>query len=105
MKPRFVAFLILTALVGCHGDSSPAAYAPVAGDRVTPELFLVEPWLAGEKAQVTVRLQLEGNSHIQPAFVRFEDVPEESAPTATVIFWKDQQEIAHYDDLLLKRDC
>src|SRR5262245_19318021 len=103
MNLRAVGWLSLMVVMGC-GVTPPAGYPPGPGDSITPELFLLEPWVAGEKVQVTVRLQLEGKSHIQPAFVRFEDVPEEFAPTATIIFW-DRCEIARHENVILTRDC
>lgn len=100
MNIRF-ALLVLLLLPGC----ARTVQRPQAGDRVTPEIILEEPWHGGGKAQVTIRLFVQGKDEAKPGFLQFENVPYEIEATADVVFRCDDEELERRQGLILARNC
>jgi hypothetical protein len=97
--------LLLLLFVILPGCAAPVAKRPMAGDRVTPEITVVEPWPAGGLAQIMLYLQVRGEADAKPAYLQFEDVPYGSKPAGNVVFWKDDIELSRADDLVFEPDC
>lgn len=97
--------LLLT--LGCARETppEPRIMRPAPGDTVAPELFLVQPWNAGGKAQVTIRLLVSGPDQNETTFLQFDEVPEEISPQAEVTFWQGNEVLIRLADMPLKRDC
>lgn len=95
--------LLSVLLVGCSRSEAPRLVRPATGDTVTPEIFLIEPWIAATRVQVLARLEAERDGEVD--LIVFEDVPHEVVPRTEVVFFRDDMELSRVSDLEMNRDC
>lgn len=88
--------LVLLGLLGCKAGPPKR---PLPGDRVTPEVYLPDPWQAGKPALFAVRLRVQPADGAASAYLRPDEVPEGVALRATVRFFRGEAPVHRLDDL------
>lgn len=91
-----IGLLLLLTLSGCKGAPGTR---PQPGEHVTPKLYLPDPWQAGKSALFAVRLQAEGKNGTAAAYLKPDEVPEDTRMYATVRFFRGEELISQLDDL------
>lgn len=101
--------MVITAvfLTGC---STPAPQAqpqarPAPGDTVFPIVRCPKSWTAGAAVVLSVQLGCKNAGESKPVILSYESVPEAPELRATFTFFKGEQEVKRYADVLLVPGC
>jgi hypothetical protein len=105
LKRAALTLAALLTLAGCADRAVPPEFRmPQPGDTVVPQLFLAEPWKAGQTTPVHIRLRVQGPG-TEPYCLRIVDVPEEHMPRVALTFFRGEIPLGRPADLATKPDC